>query len=122
MHTALMVKPFDGTMRVAARQLFDNRLQLWIALPDDLIKMRRVDPRRLKLVIRPAGIDGFMLAHVTDKQHAIVWSEALQERAHLPRARQARFVKDVERSLVRWPTGRMRKVGRTVVSLEADME
>ena len=103
MHAALLVKPFDGAVHVSARQLFNDGLQLWIALPHDLVEMRRADPRFLELVIRPAGVDRFMLAHVADEQHAVVWSEALQERVHLFRARQARFVEDVEALLVRWP-------------------
>jgi hypothetical protein len=68
MHAALVVKPFDSAMGFSAGQLFNDRLQLWISLPHDLIKMHRVDTRFLELVIRSARIDGFMLAHVADKQ------------------------------------------------------
>jgi hypothetical protein len=64
MHAALVVKPFDRSLHLSARQLFNDRLQLWIALPHNLVKMRCADPRFLELVIRSAGVDGFMLAYV----------------------------------------------------------
>jgi hypothetical protein len=71
-NAALLVKPFDGTPRVSTRQLLNDRLQLWILLPYNLVKMSRTDPRLLELVIGPSGIDGFVLARVADKQHAVV--------------------------------------------------
>jgi hypothetical protein len=37
MHTALLVKAFDGGSNLAASQLFDNLFQLWIALANDVI-------------------------------------------------------------------------------------
>jgi hypothetical protein len=40
-HAALAVKAFDRTLHLTARQLFNDRLQLWIALPHDLVKSLR---------------------------------------------------------------------------------
>ena len=103
MYAALVIESFDSTLHVAARELFNNRLQLGIALPDDLVKMRGTDSRFLELVIRSAGLDGFMLPHVADEQHAVLRSETLQKRVHLLGTRQARFVEYVEPLLIRRP-------------------
>ena len=51
--------------------------------------MRGADSGFLELVIGPTGVDRLMLADVADEQDAVVRSEALQERVHLLRARQA---------------------------------
>jgi len=51
--------------------------------------MRCADSRFLELVIRSARVNCFMLANVADEQDAVVRPEALQERVHLLRARQA---------------------------------
>ena len=100
-YTALVIESFDSPMHVAARKLFNDFLQLGIALPHDIVKMGGTDSRFLELVIRPAGLDGFMLAHVTDEQHAILGTETLQKRVHLSRARHARFVEDIQPLLIR---------------------
>jgi hypothetical protein len=84
-----MIKAFDGTVHVSPRELFHDGLQLRIALSHDLVEVRRSDSRFLELVIRSASVDCFMLADVADQQYAIVRPEALQERVHLLRARQA---------------------------------
>ena len=65
-HPALLVKPCEGAVHVAASQLLNNRLQLRVPLPHDLVQMRGTNPRFLELVIRPAGIDSFMLAHIAN--------------------------------------------------------
>jgi hypothetical protein len=100
MDAALLIKPFDGTLHVSTRQLFNDRLQLWISLTHDLVKMRRADPCFLELVIRPTSVDGFMLADVADEQHAILWAETPQKLVYLFRARQARFVEYEEPLLI----------------------
>ena len=41
MYTALLVKAFNGGSHMSACQLFDYLLQLWIALPNDVIQRRR---------------------------------------------------------------------------------
>ena len=84
-----MIEAFDGAVHVSPRELFDDGLERRIVLPHDLVEMRGPDSRLLELVIRSAGVDGLMLADVADEQHAIVRPEALQERVHLLRARQA---------------------------------
>ena len=76
-------------MHVSPRELLNDGLQLRIALSHDLVEMRSADSRFLELVIRSAGVNCFMLADVADEQYAIVRPEALQERVHLLRARQA---------------------------------
>src|SRR5438105_8007274 len=54
----------------------------------------------LELVIRPAGVNRFMLANVAHEQYAVVRTEAPQKRVYLLRARQARFVEHVESLLI----------------------
>jgi len=100
-HTALLVKTFDSTLDISPRELLNDRFQLRITLSHDLVEMSRVDSGFLKLVIRPTGVDGFMLADVADEQHAILRAEALQKCVHLLRARQARFVKGEQAFLIR---------------------
>jgi hypothetical protein len=100
LYAALVVEPFDGAVHVSAREPL-NDPQLCVALSHDLVQMRGPDSGFLELMIRAAGVDGFMLAHVADEQHAVVRSEALQNCVHLFRARQARFVEDVQPLLAR---------------------
>ena len=89
MHASLLIKAYDGALHVSPRELFNDGLQLRIALSHNLVEMRGVDSRFLELVIRSAGVNRFMLADVADEQDAIVRPEALQKRVHLLRARQA---------------------------------
>src|ERR1700682_3926273 len=89
MHAPLMIKAFDGALHVSPRELFNNGLQLRVALAYDLVEMRGADSSFLELVIGPTGVNCFMLADVADEQYAILRPEALQERVHLLRARQA---------------------------------
>ena len=89
MHAPLMIKAFDGAVHVSTRELFNDGLQLRIALSHDLVEMRSADSRFLELVIRSAGVNCFMLADVADQQHTIVRPDPLQECVHLLCARQA---------------------------------
>ena len=62
-----------------------------------------MDSRLLELVIRPTGVDGLVLTDVADEQHAVVRSETMQERVHLLRARETRFIEHVQAlSIGRW--------------------
>jgi hypothetical protein len=97
---ALLIEAFDGAVYISARELFNDRLQLWITLSHDLVEMSGVDSGFLELVIRSASLDRFMLANVAHEQHAIVWSEPFQKRVHLFRARQARLVEHVQPLLI----------------------
>jgi len=49
----------DRTVHLSARQLFNDRLQLWIALPHDLVRMRGADLRDMA-----DPVDGFMPTYV----------------------------------------------------------
>jgi hypothetical protein len=95
MHPTLLVQPLDGTLHVSTGQLFDDHLHLGIALSQGLVQMRRADAGVLALVVRATGLDRLMLAHVA-WQDAVLRPETLQKRVHLFRARQARFVEDVQ--------------------------
>lgn len=89
MHAPLMIKALDGALHISPRELFNNGLQLRVALAHDLVEVRGADSRFLELMIGPTGVDCFMLANVAHEQHAVVRPDALQERVHLFRARQA---------------------------------
>lgn len=96
MNPALQVELFDGASHIIAGQLFDDSLQGRIFLPHDVVETGGVDTSLLELLIRSAGIYRFVLAHITDQEHAILWSEALEERVQLFRARQTGFVEHAQ--------------------------
>lgn len=66
-----------------------------MALSDDLVKVGGLNTGILKLVIRTSGVHGFVLADVTDEQHAVLRPEPAEKRVHLLRTRQARLVHDL---------------------------
>jgi hypothetical protein len=72
MHAPLMIKAFDGALHVSPRELFNNGLQLRVALTHDPVEMRGADSSFLELVIGPTGVDCLMLANVAHEQHAVV--------------------------------------------------
>ena len=47
------------------------------------------------LATEPGVESGFMLAHVADKQHSVVWTKALQKILHLSGAGKTGFVEDI---------------------------
>ena len=65
MHTPLVIKAFHGAVHVSPRELFNDGLQLGIALSHDLVEMRGADSRFLELMVGPTGVNGFM-AELTD--------------------------------------------------------
>ena len=65
-HAALIVKAFESSAYVAARELFDDLPQVRIPLPHDLVQSRDRDPGLLELLIRPAGVHGLVLPGITD--------------------------------------------------------
>src|SRR5258705_9181479 len=99
-HAALLVELFDGTLHLTAGQLFNHLLQRGILLPQDLVETSGVETSLLELLIRPAGIDRFMLAHVADEQQAVLRSEAAEKRMHLCGAGQTRFIQQIQPPLV----------------------
>jgi len=101
MNAALVIELFDSASHLTARQLFNDRFQLVVFLPHDLIESRGVDTSVLELLIRSAGIQRFVLPHVSAEQHAVLRSETAEERVHLCRAGQAGFIEHVEPFLIR---------------------
>jgi len=95
MNAALVIELFDSASHLTARQLFNDRFQLVVFLPHDLIESRGVDTSVLELLIRSAGIQRFVLPHVSAEQHAVLRSETAEERVHLCRAGQAGFIEHV---------------------------
>jgi hypothetical protein len=92
MHAALLVKTLDGGSHLAACQLLNDLLQLWIALANDVIQCRRPHPRFLQLRERTARFDGFMLATISYQQHPIIPMETFDELVHLASRGKRRLV------------------------------
>src|SRR5262249_35909607 len=70
-YAALIVEALKSAPHISARELFNDRFQLRIALAHAFVEMGSRDSRFLELVIWPAGVHRFMLAHVADEQHAV---------------------------------------------------
>jgi hypothetical protein len=64
MHPTLLIEAFDRIGDLPTQQLFDDDLQLRIALPHDFVQMRGADSRLQELVIGATRVDGLVLAHV----------------------------------------------------------
>src|SRR6266851_6781377 len=96
MHAALRIELPDCFSHIATRELLHHFFECRVFLPHDLIKPRCFDPRFLELLIRSARFYRFMLARVTYQQHAVVFLEPMQELVYLLRARETRFVENVE--------------------------
>ena len=63
-------------------------------------------PGLLELLIRTPRLDGVMLADVAHEQHAVLWTESLEEVVHLLRAREARLIEHVQvLGSVAWSVG-----------------
>ena len=93
---ALRVQRLDRWSDLATRQLFDHRLQGRVFLAHDVLEPGRRHARLLELLIRSPGLDGLVLTHIADQEHAVRWAQAVKECVHLLRARQTRFVEHVE--------------------------
>ena len=77
MDSALPAKALDCRANFATRQLLDCLLQLRVALPDNLVQLRRPHTRFLKLRERPARFDSLMLPRIAYQQNAVIWVEAV---------------------------------------------
>ena len=73
MHAALAVEIADGLAHFATRKLLHGLFERRVFLPDDLIQVRRANPRFLQLRIGPASFDRLMLPRVADEQHTIIF-------------------------------------------------
>jgi hypothetical protein len=96
MHTALLLKTFDGGSHLAACQLLNDLLQLWVALQNNVIQRRRPHPRFLQLCERTAHFDGLMLATIPYQQHPIMPMETFDELVHLARGCKRRLVEHIQ--------------------------
>ena len=101
MNAALVIELFDSASHLTARQLFNDRFQLVVFLPHDLIESRGVDTSVLELLIRSAGIQRFVLPHVSAEQHAVLRSETAEEHHANLGARAAPLIEDAPRVVVR---------------------
>src|SRR6266568_698105 len=96
MQAALRVEVFHRVAHIAARKLLYYLLKRRVFLPHNFVKPRRMNSSFLQLLIGCSCFDGLMLSHIAYKQHAVAFSEAMQELIHLLRTGQTRFVQNVE--------------------------
>jgi hypothetical protein len=66
MHPALPFQPHDGLSHLAACQLLDYLLQLWVFLTHDLTELDCLHAPFLKLRKDAACLDGFMLTCIAN--------------------------------------------------------
>jgi hypothetical protein len=85
MYSALLVKTLDGGTYLPTGQLFDDLLQLWIALPNDLIQCGRPHPRFLQLCERTTSFDCLVLTAISHQEHTVIPVEPFDELVHLAR-------------------------------------
>ena len=81
---------------LAARELLHDGPERRILLAHNRVEPGGLHPGLLQLLVRTAGVDALMLAHVADEQHAVVRREAVQEGVQLRRAGEARFIQHIE--------------------------
>ncbi|SEF64934.1 hypothetical protein SAMN05421819_0698 [Bryocella elongata] len=81
-YSALLIKTLDGGSHLSACQLFDDMLQLWIELANDVIQCSRPHPGFLQLRERTACFDGLMLATISNQEHPVVSMETSDELVH----------------------------------------
>jgi hypothetical protein len=101
MYSALLIKTLDSGSYLSACQLFDDLLQLWIALPNNVIQRGRPHPCLLQLREWTACFNGLMLAAVSYQQHTIIPMETFDEFVHLARGRQRRLIEYIQALLSR---------------------
>src|SRR5579885_1036813 len=96
MHSPLVFELFNCTPYIAARKLLNYFFQSRVFLPDDFIQARRLDSGFPELLIRPSGLNRFMLPRITYQQHAVVLVQAMEELIYLFGAGEARFIEDIK--------------------------
>ena len=74
-------------------------------MSDNRVEMHGLHAGILELLEGPSGLDGLMLAGVTDQEHSILRAETVQEVVHLSSARETRLVDHVQMPLVPTPLG-----------------
>jgi hypothetical protein len=85
---------------LASRKHFDSGLEFRVLLADNLIKFGRAHSGFLQLFERSASLNALMLPRVADQQHTVMSSETGEKIAHLIGACEARFVHEIEMSLL----------------------
>src|SRR5271157_414627 len=96
LHPALAVQIFYGCVNLATGELLHSLFERWVLLAHDLVQMGGSHSGLLQLVVGPSGPDGFVLSHVTHKQHTILLAESVQEVVNLPGASETRFIEHIE--------------------------
>ena len=96
----LRVELPDRRAHLAPRELLHDGLQRRVVLPHDRVEACGLDAGLLQLLVRPTSFDTVMLSRVAHEQHAVVRLETRQERVHLSRAGEARFIEHIESLLL----------------------
>jgi hypothetical protein len=77
-------------------ELFDGLFQCGVFLANDFVEVRRLHPGFLKLLEWPPGLHSLVLASVAREDYAVLLFQPAQEFVNLARAREARFIHDVQ--------------------------
>jgi hypothetical protein len=99
MHAALPRKILNRVLDLAVGKLFDGLSQSRVSLANDFVQVRRPHPGFLKLLEWSPGFHSLVLAGVTHEDYPVVVFQPAQEFVNLGRAREARFVHNVQVSV-----------------------
>lgn len=96
MDSALPLQTSDRLSNFTASELLDDLFQLRVTLAHDFIQLHRLHASFLQLGKRSAGLDGFMLARISDQENAVVRMQAAHKVMHLFGRCQRALVQNVE--------------------------
>jgi hypothetical protein len=95
-HTALLPEIVNRLVHMAVGELLNGLFQCRVFLANDFVQVRRVHSRFLKLLKRLPSLYSLVLPGVTHEDYAVVFLQSVHELVDLPRAREARFVNNVQ--------------------------
>src|SRR6185437_5970731 len=96
MHAALHIESLDCFSHISTRELFHDFFERRVFLPHNLVKPCGLDSCFLELLIRGSGFDSLVLACIAYQKYAVTFFESVEQFVHLLRARQARFVQNIQ--------------------------
>jgi len=99
MHTALLPEIVNRLVHMTVGELLDSLFQCGVFLANDLMEVRCVHPGFLKLLERSPPLHSLVLARVAHEDHAVLCFQPAHEFVNLARAREARFVHNVQMPL-----------------------
>src|SRR5215469_638513 len=96
MHEALRIESLDCFSHISTRELFHDFFERRVLLPHNLVKPCSLDSCFLELLIWGSGFDSLVLACIAYQKYPIMFFESVDQFVHLLRARQTRFVQNIQ--------------------------